>query len=171
MAILKILEYPNPRLRIVAEPVTDVNDEIRTLVDNMFETMIDADGIGLAATQVDVHQQVIVMDLSEKRNEPRVFINPQIEVLEPDTVPFDEGCLSVPGIYENVTRPDSFIGKYHDLDGLEHKLEADGLLSVCLQHEIDHLNGRVFVDHLSRLKQEKIVRKLQKEKRRSLAEA
>ena len=164
MAILKILEYPNPRLRIVAEPVTDVSDEIRTLIDNMFETMIDADGIGLAATQVDVHQQVIVMDLSEKRDEPRVFINPQVEVLEPDTVPFDEVCLSVPGFNETVDRPKHVIIRAIDRDGNAFEEEAHGLLAVCIQHEMDHLKGKLFVDYLSSLKRDRIRKKLKKQR-------
>ena len=164
MAILKILEYPNPRLRIVAEPVTDVSDEIRTLIDNMFETMIDADGIGLAATQVDVHQQVIVMDLSEKRDEPRVFINPQVEVLEPDTVPFAEGCLSVPGFNEAVDRPKHVMIRAIDRDGNAFEEEAHGLLAVCIQHEMDHLKGKLFVDYLSSLKRDRIRKKLKKQR-------
>jgi peptide deformylase len=164
MAILKILEYPNPRLRIVAEPVTDVSDEIRTLIDNMFETMIDADGIGLAATQVDVHQQVVVMDLSEKRDEPRVFINPQVEVLEPDTVPFDEGCLSVPGFNETVDRPKHVMIRAIDRDGNAFEEEAHGLLAVCIQHEMDHLKGKLFVDYLSSLKRDRIRKKLKKQR-------
>ena len=164
MATLTILEYPNPRLRIVAEPVAVVDDKIRTLIDNMFETMVAADGIGLAATQVDVHQQVIVMDLSEKRNEPRVFINPQIEVLEPDTVPFDEGCLSVPGFNETVDRPKHVMIRALDRDGNAFEEEATGLLAVCIQHEIDHLEGILFIDYLSKLKKSMIIKKLSKNK-------
>ncbi|MDG1693722.1 MAG: peptide deformylase [Porticoccaceae bacterium] len=164
MATLTILEYPNPRLRIVAEPVTVVDDKIRTLIDNMFETMVSADGIGLAATQVDVHQQVIVMDISEKRNEPRVFINPQIEVLEPDTVPFDEGCLSVPGFNETVDRPKHVMIRALDRDGNAFEEEANGLLAVCIQHEMDHLKGKLFVDYLSTLKRNRIRKKLKKQR-------
>lgn len=164
MATLTILEYPNPRLRIVAEPVTVVDDKIRTLIDNMFETMVAADGIGLAATQVDVHQQVIVMDISEKRNEPRVFINPQIEVLEPDTVPFDEGCLSVPGFNETVDRPKHVMIRALDRDGNAFEEEANGLLAVCIQHEMDHLKGKLFVDYLSTLKRNRIRKKLKKQR-------
>jgi len=162
MATLTILEYPNPRLRIVAEPVTEVNDKIRTLIDDMFETMEEAQGIGLAATQVDVHQQVIVMDISESRNEPRVFINPQIEVLEPDTLPFDEGCLSVPGFNETVDRPRNVMIRALDRKGNAFKEEAKGLLAVCIQHEIDHLKGKLFVDYLSTLKRDRIRKKLKK---------
>ena len=164
MATLTILEYPNPRLRIIAEPVTVVDDKIRTLIDNMFETMVAADGIGLAATQVDVHQQVIVMDISEKRNEPRVFINPQIEVLEPDTVPFDEGCLSVPGFNETVDRPKHVMIRALDRDGNAFEEEANGLLAVCIQHEMDHLKGKLFVDYLSTLKHNRIRKKLKKQR-------
>ncbi|HCH20951.1 MAG TPA: peptide deformylase [Cellvibrionales bacterium] len=164
MATLTILEYPNPRLRIVAEPVTMVDDKIRALIDNMFETMVAADGIGLAATQVDVHQQVIVMDISEKRNEPRVFINPQIEVLEPDTVPFDEGCLSVPGFNETVDRPKHVLIRALDRDGNAFEEEANGLLAVCIQHEMDHLKGKLFVDYLSTLKRNRIRKKLKKQR-------
>ena len=164
MATLTILEYPTPRLRIVAEPVAVVDDKIRTLIDNMFETMVAADGIGLAATQVDVHQQVIVMDISEKRNEPRVFINPQIEVLEPDTVPFDEGCLSVPGFNETVDRPKHVMIRALDRDGNAFEEEANGLLAVCIQHEMDHLKGKLFVDYLSTLKRNRIRKKLKKQR-------
>ena len=171
MALLKILEFPNPKLRQRASEVKAFNDTLKTTCEDMLETMYDAKGIGLAAIQVNILKRIIVIDLSEEKNKPFVFINPEITKVSNDTKQHGEGCLSVPGIYENVTRPNSLTAKYFDMDGNEHQLEADGLLSVCLQHEIDHLNGRVFVDHLSRLKQEKIIRKLQKEKKRSLAEA
>ena len=171
MALLKILEFPNPKLRQRAIEVKMFNDSLKTTCEDMLETMYDAKGIGLAAIQVNILKRIIVIDLSEEKNEPFIFINPEIIKVSNDTKQYGEGCLSVPGIYENVTRPNSLSAKYFDMDGNEHQLEADGLLSVCLQHEIDHLDGRVFVDHLSRLKQEKIIRKLQKEKRRSLAEA
>ena len=164
MAKLTILEYPNPRLRIVAEPVTEVDDSIRTLIDNMFETMADAGGIGLAATQVDVHKQVIVMDISEAGDEPRVFINPQVEVLEPETVPFDEGCLSVPGFNETVDRPRHVMIRALDRDGNAFEEEAKGLLAVCIQHEMDHLKGKLFVDYLSQLKRDRIRKKLKKQR-------
>ena len=164
MATLTILEYPNPRLRIVAEPVAVVDDKIRTLIDNMFETMVAADGIGLAATQVDVHQQVIVMDVCEKRNEPGVFVNPQLEVLEHDTVPFDEGCLSVPGFNETVDRPKHVMIRALDRDGNAFEEEANGLLAVCIQHEMDHLKGKLFVDYLSTLKRNRIRKKLKKQR-------
>jgi len=164
MAKLTILEYPNPRLRIEAQPVAEVNDSIRKLVDDMFETMQEAQGIGLAATQVDVHKRVIVMDISEEHNEPRVFINPEIEVLEPETVPYDEGCLSVPGFYESVSRPCHVMIRALDRDGKAFEEEASGLLAVCIQHEIDHLQGKLFVDYLSPLKRDRIRKKLKKQR-------
>ena len=171
MALLKILEFPNPKLRQRASEVKVFDNTLKTTCEDMLETMYDAKGIGLAAIQVNILKRIVVIDLSEEKNKPFIFINPEIIKLSNDTKQHGEGCLSVPGIYENVIRPNSLTAKYFDIDGHEHQLEADGLLSVCLQHEIDHLNGRVFVDHLSRLKQEKIIRKLQKEKKRSLAEA
>ncbi len=171
MALLKILQFPDPKLRLRAKEVKIFDRSLRNTCENMLETMYDAKGIGLAAIQVNILKRIVVMDLSENKNEPMFFVNPEIIKLSDDTKEYGEGCLSVPGIYEKVTRPNSLSAKYFDIDGCEHKLEADGLLSVCLQHEIDHLNGRVFVDHLSRLKQEKINRKLQKERKRLLAEA
>ncbi len=164
MARLNILEYPNPRLRIKAAPVTVVDDSIRNLIDDMFETMADANGIGLAASQVDVHQRVIVMDLSEDKSQPRVFINPEIEVLEPATSPYEEGCLSVPGFYEPVDRPAHVIIRALDRDGNAFEEEANGLLAVCIQHEIDHLEGKLFVDYLSPLKRQRIRTKLKKQR-------
>lgn len=164
MAKLTILEYPNPRLRIKAQPVEVVDDSIRKLVDDMFETMEDAQGIGLAASQVDVHKRIIVMDISEKRNEPRVFINPEIEVLQPGSVPYDEGCLSVPGFYESVERPSHVMIHALDANGDTFEEEAKGLLAVCIQHEIDHLEGKLFVDYLSPLKRERIRKKLKKQR-------
>ena len=164
MARLNILEYPNPRLRIKAEPVTVVDEEIRQLVDDMFETMQDAQGIGLAASQVDVQKRVIVMDISEQRDEPRVYINPEIEILEPDTTPYEEGCLSVPGFYEAVDRPAHVMIRALDRQGNAFEEEAKGLLAVCIQHEIDHLEGKLFVDYLSPLKRERIRKKLKKQR-------
>ena len=171
MALLKILEFPNPKLRQRASEVRVFDNTLKTTCEDMLETMYDAKGIGLAAIQVNILKRIVVIDLSEEKNKPFILINPEIVKVSKDTKQHGEGCLSVPGIYEKVIRPNSLTAKYFDMDGHEHQLEADGLLSVCLQHEIDHLNGRVFVDHLSRLKQEKIIRKLQKEKKRSLAEA
>ena len=163
MAKLEILQYPNPRLRIKAKPVKEVNDSIRRLVDDMLETMIDSDGIGLAASQVDVHERVIVMDLSKDRSQPRVFINPEIEILDKNTEPYDEGCLSVPGIYEIVDRPSHVMISALDRDGNAFKEEASGLLAICIQHEIDHLEGKLFVDYLSPLKRQMIRKKLKKQ--------
>lgn len=164
MARLDILEYPHPRLRIKAEPVTVFDDSISQLIDDMFETMAEAQGIGLAASQVDVHQRVIVMDISDERDEPRIYINPEIEVLEPSTLPYDEGCLSVPGFYETVERPANVIIRALDRDGNAFEEEAVGLLAVCIQHEIDHLEGRLFVDYLSPLKRDRIRKKLKKQR-------
>ncbi|CAI8285124.1 peptide deformylase [Porticoccaceae bacterium] len=164
MARLDILEYPHPRLRIKAEPVTVFDESISQLIDDMFETMAEAQGIGLAASQVDVHQRVIVMDISDERDEPRIYINPEIEVLEPGTLPYDEGCLSVPGFYETVERPANVIIRALDRDGNAFEEEAVGLLAVCIQHEIDHLEGRLFVDYLSPLKRDRIRKKLKKQR-------
>ncbi|MDG9885066.1 peptide deformylase [Pseudomonas putida CSV86] len=165
MAILNILEFPDPRLRTIAKPVTEVDDAIRQLVDDMFETMYDAPGIGLAATQVNVHKRVVVMDLSEDRSEPRVFINPELEELTQDMGQYQEGCLSVPGFYENVDRPLQVRVKALDRDGKPYELIAEGLLAVCIQHECDHLNGKLFVDYLSTLKRDRIKKKLEKQHR------
>lgn len=162
MARLNILEYPHPRLRIKAEPVAAVDEQIVQLVDDMFETMEAAQGIGLAASQVDVQKRVIVMDISEQRDEPRVYINPEIEVLEPDTIPYEEGCLSVPGFYEAVDRPSHVMIRALDREGNAFEEEAKGLLAVCIQHEIDHLEGKLFVDYLSPLKRDRIRKKLKK---------
>ena len=160
--IREILEYPDPRLRTIAKPVEEVTDDIRTLIDDMFETMYDARGIGLAATQVDVHKQIIVMDLSEDKTEPRVFINPKVEVLDGELEAMQEGCLSVPGFYENVDRPQKVRIKALDRDGKPYEMVAEGLLAVCIQHECDHLNGKLFVDYLSSLKRDRIKKKLEK---------
>ncbi len=165
MAILKILEFPDPRLRTLAEPVTEVDDGIRTLIDDMFETMYDAPGIGLAATQVNVHKQIVVMDISEDNSDPLVFINPQVTVLADETLPYDEGCLSVPGFYETVDRPASIRVEALDRNGEAFTLEPDGLLAVCIQHELDHLNGKLFVDYISPVKRERIRKKLEKSQR------
>lgn len=161
--ILPILEFPDPRLRIKAKPVAEVNDAIRGLVADMLETMHEAQGIGLAATQVDRHIQLIVMDLSENKDTPLVFINPVVTPLCEDKAPYDEGCLSVPGFYETVERPARVRVNALDRDGRAIELEADGLLAVCLQHEMDHLSGKLFVDHLSSLKRERIKKKLEKQ--------
>lgn len=162
MAILNILEFPDPRLRTIAKPVEVVDDDIRQLIDDMFETMYDAPGIGLAATQVNVHKRVVVMDLSEDRSEPRVFINPEFEFLTDEMDKYQEGCLSVPGFYENVDRPQKVKIQALGRDGQPFELIAEGLLAVCIQHECDHLNGKLFVDYLSTLKRDRIKKKLEK---------
>ena len=164
MAILEILVYPDERLRTVAKPVECVNDEIRTLVKDMTDTMIDANGIGLAATQVDVHLQVIVMDLSEEQDQTRVLINPKIIEQDGEQV-YDEGCLSVPEYYAPVKRAEHIKITALDEQGEIYELEAQGLLAVCIQHEMDHLAGKVFVDYLSRLKQDRIKKKFVKRAR------
>lgn len=162
MALLPILEFPDPRLRTVAKPVTEVNDSIRTLIDDMFETMYDAPGVGLAASQVNVHMRVVVIDVSEDKSQPLVFINPEIEVLDKSMGPYDEGCLSVPGFYETVLRPSHIRVKALDRDGTPFEMEPSGLLAVCIQHELDHLNGKLFVDHISPFKRSRIRAKLDK---------
>lgn len=162
MALLKILEFPDPRLRTIAEPVDQVDDEVRKLIDDMFETMYDAPGIGLAATQINVHKRIVVIDLSEDRSEPLVMINPEYEILTEDQDQMQEGCLSVPGFYENVERPNRIRLKALDRDGKPYELIAEELLAVCIQHELDHLNGKLFVDHISRLKRDRIRSKLEK---------
>ena len=165
MAVLNILEFPDPRLRIVAKPVDTVDDGVRQLVADMFETMYQAPGIGLAATQVDVHRRIIVIDLSEERNEPLVFINPEIEILPGGQREYTEGCLSVPGFQEPVSRPEHIRVRALDRDGQSFELQPEGLLAVCIQHEIDHLNGKLFVDHLSSLKRQRIRGRLEKQHR------
>ena len=162
MAKLEILEFPDPRLRTVAKPVEKVDDELRKLIDDMFETMYACPGIGLAATQVNVHQRLIVMDLSEDQSQPRVFINPEITPLTDELAPYEEGCLSVPGFYEKVQRTARVRIKALDRDGNEFEEEADELLATCIQHEIDHLDGKLFVDYVSRLKRDRIKKKLEK---------
>ncbi|MDC1211293.1 peptide deformylase [Porticoccaceae bacterium] len=162
MAILKILEFPDPRLRTVAKPVTDVDETVKRLVADMFDTMKDAQGIGLAASQVNVHQRVIVMDLGEDSVGPRVFINPEIEVLDGGVDPYEEGCLSVPGFYEKIDRPAHVMIRALDGEGKAFEEEAEGLLAVCIQHEIDHLEGKLFVDYLSPFKRQRIRKKLEK---------
>lgn len=164
MAILDILHYPDKRLRTVAKPVVAVDDAVRKLVDDMFETMYAAPGIGLAATQVNVHQQIIVIDISEEKNRPLCLINPEI-VAEEGTESCDEGCLSVPDIYETVERSEKVSVQALDKNGAEFTLEADGLLAVCVQHEIDHLKGKLFVDYLSSLKLQRVKKRMVKNQR------
>ncbi len=164
MALLPILRFPDPRLKKIAAPVTKIDDSIRRLVADMAETMYEAPGIGLAATQVDVHKQVVVIDVSEERNDLLALINPRLENFQ-GRQEGEEGCLSVPGIYEKVERAEGVTVHYQDTDGQPRTLVADGLLAVCIQHELDHLNGMVFVDHLSQLKQTRIKNKLAKQAR------
>ena len=162
MTVLNILRYPDKRLHTVAQPVEQVDDRIRQLVDDMADTMYDAPGIGLAATQVDVHLRVIVIDVSEDKSELLVFINPVLVSASDEHREHEEGCLSVPGIYDNVVRPDSVTVNAQNRDGESFTIEADGLLATCLQHEMDHLEGKVFVQYLSRLKQGRIKTKMVK---------
>ncbi|HEX6993293.1 MAG TPA: peptide deformylase [Gammaproteobacteria bacterium] len=170
MARLPILEYPDPRLRIRAERVTVVDDDVKRLVEDMFETMYSAPGIGLAATQVDVHKRVIVIDVSEARDQPYCFINP--EILSADgRESFEEGCLSVPGLYEFVERAERIKVRALDKNGEPFELEADGLLAQCIQHEMDHLEGKLFVDYLSPLKRERLKKRYLKKARREAVPA
>ncbi len=162
MALLNILTYPDRRLYKKAKPVTVVDDRIRQLVQDMAQTMYDAPGVGLAATQVDVHEQVVVVDVSETRDQLQVFINPEIIELSDETTFYEEGCLSVPGIYEEVKRPEKIKVKALNEAGVAFEAVAEGLLAVCLQHEIDHLRGKVFVEYLSPLKQSRIKTKMRK---------
>ena len=164
MPLLPILRFPDPRLKTVAVPVEKIDDGIRRLARDMAETMYEAPGIGLAATQVDVHQQLIVIDASETRDELLVLVNPQLVESDGSQV-CEEGCLSVPGIYDKVERAEHVVVRFLDLNGKTQTVEADGLLAVCLQHEMDHLQGRVFVEHLSLLKQMRIKAKLAKQSR------
>ena len=166
MALLKILRYPDPRLHKVAKPVTEFGTErLRTLVADMAETMYDAPGVGLAATQVDVHERVITIDVSETSDNLLVLVNPEITWASDEKQVYDEGCLSVPGIYDGVERPARVKVKAYDVEGKEFEFDADGLLAVCVQHEMDHLMGKVFVEYLSPLKRNRIKAKLQKEER------
>ena len=164
MALLSILKYPDPRLHTVAEAVKEVDQGIRALIDDMAQTMYSAPGIGLAATQVDVHKQIIVMDVSETKDQLLALINPEI-LDSTGILDCEEGCLSVPGVYEKVTRAEVIRVRALDRDGATFEFEAKGLLAVCVQHEMDHLKGRVFVEYLSRFKQERIARKLRKAER------
>lgn len=165
MAVLPILEYPHPHLRKVAQRVEHFDDALRRLVEDMFETMYQAPGIGLAATQVDVHRRVAVVDVSEGKDQPLVLIN--AEIIEAGGVEeMEEGCLSIPGVQEKVARRAWVRVRHQGLDGAEHLLEADGLLAVCIQHELDHLEGRLFIDHLSPLKRERALKKYEKQRKR-----
>lgn len=162
MAILDILEFPDRRLRTIARPVDHFDASLQQLIDDMFETMYAAPGIGLAATQVNVHKRVVVMDVSEDNDQPLVLINPEVTVLPGGMREFTEGCLSVPGFQEPVQRPENIVLRALDRDGKAFELRPDGLLAVCIQHELDHLDGKLFVDHLSNLKRQRIRSKLEK---------
>jgi peptide deformylase len=165
MALLDILEFPDPRLRTKASEVTDFDDNLGRLIGDMLETMYEAPGIGLAATQVDVHKRLLVIDVSEERDQPLVFINPTVRVLDEALGEYDEGCLSVPGFYETVSRPQRVVVAAQDGQGEQFEMECDGLLAICVQHEIDHLDGKLFVDYLSSLKRGRIRKKLEKQHR------
>ena len=165
MALLPILEFPDPRLRKVASPVTVFDAKLEVLIDDMFETMYDSQGIGLAATQIDVHKRLLVIDVSESKDSPLVFINPSFEIIEDELSEYDEGCLSVPGFYETVSRPKGIKVQAQDRKGEKFEIEAEGILATCIQHEIDHLDGKLFVDYLSNLKRNRIRGKLEKQQR------
>jgi len=163
MKLLDILTYPDPRLRTVAKRVEKFDKSLQELSENMLYTMYEADGIGLAASQVDVHIRLIVMDISETRDEPLIFVNPEVEILENKShFSFKEGCLSVPGFYEEISRPDKIKLSWQDVDGKSHTSFPEGLLTVCIQHEIDHLEGKLMVDYVSRLKRERLKKKAAK---------
>ncbi len=166
MSLLTILEYPDLRLRKRASAISEVNDALRRIIDDMFETMYAAPGIGLAATQVNVHKRLLVLDVSENKDTPLVFINPEIDVLDPEPLGYEEGCLSVPGYFDLVTRPKKIKVKALNRYGEAFEMEAEGLLAVCLQHEVDHLDGKLFVDYLSILKRQRIKHKLLKDKKK-----
>ena len=165
MAIRKILKFPNQDLRIKAKPVETFDEELKTLTDDMFETMHSVNGIGLAATQIGVAKQVAVIDISPEKNEPLVIVNPAIQILDPSkTEDYDEGCLSVPGFFEKISRPSDIKLTYQDLNGNKQEIKPEGLLTKVVQHELDHLNGRLFVDHISELKRRRIRNKIVKQK-------
>jgi len=167
VALLSIIEYPDPRLKTVARPVTRFDERLRRLVADMAETMYDAPGVGLAATQVDVHERLVVIDVSETKDQLKVFINPEIVWASDEQVECEEGCLSVPGVYDAVTRPARVRLRAQDEHGEPFELDCAGLLAVCVQHEMDHLLGKVFVEHLSELKQNRIRAKLKKRQRKA----
>lgn len=162
MAILKVLQFPDKRLRTVAEPVAEITDETQQIIDNMLETMYDEKGVGLAATQVDIHQRIVVMDCSEDSDTPIIMINPEI-IKREGSMMNEEGCLSVPGVYASVERAEHVTVRATGRDGKEFEFDASELLAICVQHELDHLMGKVFVDHLSPLKRQRITKKLEKE--------
>ena len=157
----KILIFPNPKLRKVAKKITKFNKSLKTLADSMLKTMYEADGIGLAATQIDVHIRLVVMDLSKERNHPRIFVNPEYDILDKSPITYEEGCLSIPGFNEEISRPSKILLKWQDLKGNFHEEEPEGIFTICAQHEIDHLDGKLFVDYLSPIKRDRIRKKLE----------
>lgn len=167
MAKLSILRYPDPRLHTVAKPIAAVDDRIRALADDMLETMYDAEGVGLAATQVDVHERLLVMDVSEERDQPLVLINPELVARSDEMIEGEEGCLSVPTIYDKVMRHKKVTVQALDRDGHTFQFDAEGLLAVCVQHEMDHLAGKVFVDYLSPLKRSLLLKRLEKQRKQA----
>ena len=170
MKLLKILEFPDPRLRTKAKPVKEVTNVHKELIDNMIHTMYESKGIGLAATQVDFHERILVIDISEERDDPQVFINPEVEILNKEEKSgYEEGCLSFPGINADVARPERILVTYQDLDGVEHSLECDGLLARCIQHEVDHLNGVLFIDRMEKETYAEIKQEVQSLKKKTKA--
>ena len=161
MSDLKILIFPDPKLRKVAKRVDKFDKSLEMLSKNMLKTMYDAEGIGLAATQVDIHIRLVVMDLSEERNEPRVFVNPEYTIIDKSPFTYEEGCLSIPGFNEEISRPSKILLKWQDLQGNFHEEKPDGIFTVCAQHEIDHLDGKLFVDYISPIKRDRIRKKLE----------
>ena len=161
MSDLKILIFPDPKLRKVAKKIDKFDKSLEMLSKNMLKTMYEAEGIGLAATQVDIHIRLVVMDLSEQRNEPRVFVNPEYTILDKSPFTYEEGCLSIPGFNEEISRPSKILLKWQDLQGNFHEEKPDGIFTVCAQHEIDHLDGKLFVDYLSPIKRDRIRKKLE----------
>ena len=161
MSDLKILIFPDPKLRKVAKKIDKFDKSLEILAQNMLQTMYEAEGIGLAATQVDIHIRLVVMDLSEERNEPRVFVNPEYTILDKSPFTYEEGCLSIPGFNEEISRPSKILLKWQDLQGNFHEEKPDGIFTVCAQHEIDHLDGKLFVDYLSPIKRDRIRKKLE----------
>ena len=161
MSDLKILIFPDPKLRKVAKKIDKFDKSLEMLSNNMLNTMYEAEGIGLAATQIDIHIRLVVMDLSEERNEPRVFVNPEYTILDKSPFTYEEGCLSIPGFNEEISRPSKILLKWQDLQGNFHEEKPDGIFTVCAQHEIDHLDGKLFVDYLSPIKRDRIRKKLE----------
>ena len=161
MSDLKILIFPDPKLRKVAKKIDKFDKSLEILAQDMLQTMYEAEGIGLAATQIDVHVRLVVMDLSEERNDPRVFVNPEYTILDKSLFTYEEGCLSIPGFNEEISRPSKILLKWQDLQGNFHEDQPDGIFTVCAQHEIDHLDGKLFVDYLSPIKRDRIRKKLE----------